>query len=231
MMRPDFDSPYYPYYKEVPGATTMKGSEDIPYKLLLYLIDLPDAYGYEPKDDNTRARVRLAKYLWYDNPYPLEQVLPSPEQKLSLLFDPDMPDITSREGKEKHPKGYRMLWQKVIGQSETEASVTLKCYIGRVFENKPFVNTIGIRFEIFANTDLDTNTGTSAYQRVFNIEQCLREALNGVNIAGVGTVSFYRYDHTDNESLYGYDDKTNVGRIVHCSVKWAEGGSETLTSY
>mgnify|MGYP003300989585 CR=1 FL=1 len=65
-----FDSPFYPYEK-VQDFNTLKGAEEIPYKILMYLLDLPDRHGYEPVDDNSRARVRLIKYLYYDEPNPL----------------------------------------------------------------------------------------------------------------------------------------------------------------
>ena len=39
----DFDSPYYPFFKVLPGVNTLKGSELIPYKIMRYLLDLPDA--------------------------------------------------------------------------------------------------------------------------------------------------------------------------------------------
>lgn len=227
--RADFSSPYYPYEKVVTGANTLKGAEMIPYRLLNYLLDLPDAAGYVPVDDNTRPRVRFAKLLWYDGSRPLDEPLPDAAQKLSLLFDPDAPAQNSEEEKELHPKGYRLLWQRVRGQSELEAGTVVKCYVGRIFEQRKFVSTIGIQFEICVNVNLETNTRTSAYQRSFDIEQCIREALDGVNLSGIGTVSFARGDHPDNGSVPWWDEVTNVGRSVHCSVTWAEGGDDTVS--
>lgn len=224
LLSANFDSPFYPFSKEK-AENTLKGAEYIPYKLLMYFLDLPDANGYLPIDDNSRPRVRLLKYLWYDGEDPLSEPLPTPAQKRSLIFDPDTPVVNSDELKVQHPKGYRLLWQKVRGQVMTEAQTLIKCYLGRIFENEPFVTTIGIRFEIITNVNFETNTRTDAYARAFNIEQCIREALSGVNFAGIGTVTFSRRAHTDNGSYIIWDDAQNVGRSLHCSVSWAENSS------
>lgn len=231
-MAVSFDSPYYPYEKVDTGALTFKGSEEIPYQLLMYLLDLPDAAGYVPVDDNTRPRVRLAKYLWYDEPFPLEQPLPTPAQKRSMLFDPREPAANTDAEKAAHPKGYRLLWQRMTGNSQLDAQILLKCYVGRVYERRRDTATIGVRFEIWVNVNLETNTRTSAYQRSFDIEQCLHDALDGVNISGIGKVSFAMNDHSDNMSEYQYDEVTNVGRIVHFSIAWAEGdGKDVVTDW
>lgn len=226
----DFNSPYYPYQKVI-QSNTLNGAEKIPYKILTYLLDLPDAAGYQPVDDNERPRVRLLKYLYHDQPNPLSMPLPTPEQKLSLLFDPEHPDINTDEEKRKHPKGYRLYWQRMVGQSQLDAQTVLKCYIGRVFEAKKFETTIGVTFEIWCNVNLETNTKTLAYQRSFDIEQCLHEALDGVNMAGIGTISFARQDHVYNGSEALWDEVTALGRNVHCSISWAEGGGGTVSPY
>lgn len=107
-------SPYYPYEKVQTGYLTMQGTEEIPYQILQYLLDLPDANGYVPVDDNNRPRVRLAKYLWYDGAQPLSQPLPTVQEKLSMLFDGDSPVPNTDEQKTAHPKGYR-LYPRSIG--------------------------------------------------------------------------------------------------------------------
>ena len=40
-----FDSPYYPYEKVQTGFNTLRGAEEIPAKILRYLLDLPDWKG------------------------------------------------------------------------------------------------------------------------------------------------------------------------------------------
>lgn len=227
----DFNSPTYPYERVLTGLNKYKGMEEIPYKLLIYLLDLPDQNGYYPVDDNSRPRVRLAKYLWYDGANPLQNPLPSADQKRSLLFDPDNPVLDTDEQKAKHPKGYRLVWQKLVGQSQVEAETEIKCYFARVISNSDYVDSIGIRFEISVNVNHETNLKTNAYERSVNIEQCIREALNGVNITGIGVVKFSRMDHIDNGSGYLYDYGTNVGRYLHCSIDWAESDQPGITIY
>ncbi len=222
----NFDSPYYPYSSVSSGNNTLHGAEEIPYKLLIYLMDLPDANGYLPIDDNERPRVRLAKLLWHDGENPLAEELPTPAQKRSLLFDPEHPDINTDELKEKHPKGYRLLWQKLIGQSQIVAQSLLKCYIGRIFSPRPFHTTIGIRFDISTNVNYESNTRTDRYSRAFNMEQAIRESLAPINMTGIGAFSFLRSDHPDNGSYILWDEGQNIGRTLHCSVDWVDPGAE-----
>ena len=227
---PIWSSPYYPYRKEI-ASNGLRGAELIPYKLLRYLLDLPDGTGYQPPDNNDFPRPRLAKLLWYDDPNPLSKPLPTPQQKLSMLFDPQNPDINTDELKTAHPKGYRLYWQRMVGQSQTEAQTILKCYIGRMFEQRKFETTIGITFEVLCNVNLETNLKTNAYQRSFDIEQCLHEALDGVNFTGIGTMSFARNDHLYNASEPLWDEVTNFGRTINFSLLWEENGVNTIPSY
>lgn len=230
-MAVSFDSPWYPYEKVSPGENTLKGAELIPYKILTYLLDLPDANGYVPQDNNNLPRCRLNKYLWHDGADPLNDPLPTPAQKRSMIFDPYNPDINTDADKLAHPKGYRMLWQKTRGQSILNAGTFIKCYMGRLMEMRPYVTTLGIFVDIFTNVNLETNTKTDAYARAFAMEQCVWEALNGVNISGIGTCSFYKYTHSDNGSGYLWSDQNIVGRSVHFSIDWSEGGGDTVKSY
>lgn len=228
--RVGFDSPYYPYEK-ILARNTMKGAELIPYKILNYLLDLPDAYGYQPVDDNERPRVRLLKFLCHDTANPLAKPLPTPEQKLSLVFDPDHPDINTDELKAKHPFGYRLFMQRVIGQSGLNADTILKCYIRNTFESQTLVTVIGVTFEVWSNVNINTNTRTTSRDRNFAIEQCLHEALDGVNMAGIGTITFHRGENVYNGSEEVYDSSIGIGRIVTCSVIWEEGGGDKVTNY
>lgn len=226
----DFNSPYYPYTKVI-AANTLKGAEIIPYKILNYLLDLPDSYGYLPVDDNSRPRVRLMKYLWYDGENPLSNPLPTPQQKLSLLFNGDNPDINTDEDKAKHPKGYRLFGQRMIAQSILTAKTMLKIYPGRILDTDDFRSIIGMQAEIWTDVNFVTNTRTTAYDRTFDIEQCLREALAGVDIAGVGTMRFSRQDSSYNGSEVLYTDSSVVGRMVYFSTAWSEGGGEKIGTY
>ena len=227
-----FDSPFYPYEKVQTGYNSMLGSEKIPRKLLYYLLDLPDKYGYQPINDNSRPRVRLIKYLWYDGANPLNQPLPTPQQKLSLLFDGDNPVVDTDELKAKHPKGYRLYAMKLWLPSQTTAKTIIKCYPGRINHQDELHSTVGVSFEIWCNTNIEANTKTDDYDRSYNIEQCLMEALHGVNIAGIGVVQVGRYINVDNGSRELYDETgTNVGRRLNISINWCESDEGIVQDY
>lgn len=220
-----FSSPWYPY-ERIEAFNTMRGYEDIPLQLLTYLLDLPDAYGYEPTDDNARPRVRLAKLLWHDGANPLSEPLPTPAQKRSLLFDAEMPVLNTDEEKAAHPKGYRLYAQNTIGQSQLKAKSCVFCYPGRVIAVSPFEERIAIVFEIWTNVNLETNTRTLHYNRAESIEQAILEALHGVNICGTGPLSYSRAFHGDCGSVSIWDDQTNVGRRLTLAVPWKESSIE-----
>lgn len=228
MRKVPFDSPYYPYEKVQTGFNTMRGTELIPKKILTYLLDLPDASGYEPPDDNRYPRCRLAKYLWYDGANPLGNPVPTPEEKRSMLFSGDQPDLNTDEQKAAHPQGYRIYPMQYWLPSNLEANTVLKCYIGRVSPEGDFKAAIGIQFEIITNYMLESTMRTDAESRVYAIEQCIVEALNGVNIVGIGTMQYNRYAFPDAGSRPYHDDGLHVYRILTMSATWAESEKEQL---
>lgn len=226
-----FSSPFYPY-KRVINGNIMSGAELIPYKILMYLLDLPDSAGYQPVDDNSRPRVRLIKLLAYDCANPLDQPLPTPKQKLSMVFNGDQPDINTDEQQANHPFGYRLFMQRSIAQSILEAKTMLKIYPGRVLDPTDFRSVIGLQAEIWSNPNLVTNTKTTYYDRIFDIECALRDSLNCVDIAGVGLVHFSRNDGSFNGSENIYGNSGECGRIVYFSAAWMGGGTgEKITDF
>lgn len=226
-----FASPYYPYRKVIQGANDLKGAELIPYKILMYLLDLPDAHGYTPPTSNEYPRVRLMRYLWNDDQRPLDGPLPTPEERLSLLFQGEQADINTDEQKRLHPKGYRLFTQRNVAQSILEAKTMLKIYVGRVLDDTDFRTIVGLQAEIWTHPSMDS-TKTTARDRTFDIEQCLREALSGVDIAGVGTMRFSRQASSYNGSEILYADSAGWnGRMVYFSTSWSEGGGETIKRY
>jgi hypothetical protein len=227
----DFSSPFYPYSKVPNANNTLKGAETIPYQLLRYLLDLPSAEGYAPTDDNSRPRVRLAKYLWYDTADPLSEALPTPKNKLSLLFNPAQPDINTDELKEKHPKGYRLFWQHVREESILTQQTLVKCYLGRIFDPKPYHTSIGVVFDILVSSGLETNMTTDVESRSFAIEQCIRESLSQINMTGIGAISFQRYDHADNGSVSVWTEGSLMGRSLRCSIDWTDAGAEEVDGF
>lgn len=226
MSKVPFTSPYYPYEKVQTGFNSFRGAERIPLQVLKYLLDLPDEHGYVPKDDNRLPRARLAKYLWHDGANPLGERLPTPAEKLSLLFDGEHPVLDSNELKAVHPKGYRLYPLEYWGQDQLEATTTVKCFIDRVIPKTPFLAQIGIRFHILVNANRENTTRTDAYSRAYAMEQCILEALDGVNITGVGTVEFNRLAHMDDGSRAVADEGNNVGRNLHLSLQWADSEPE-----
>ena len=155
------NSDTFPYERVQTGFTRLRGTEEIPIKILKYLMDLP-LPGYMPVDDNNRARVRLMKYLWYDGARPLANPLPTPAEKLSMLFDGDNPVLNTQEEKERHPKGYRIYPQRVWGQSDTEADTILKLYMGRTIAKDNFHTVLGLQFEVLVNVNMENTTRTDA---------------------------------------------------------------------
>lgn len=224
MANTDFNSPYYPYNKVYPGYNSYKGAELIPNLLLRYLMDLPDASGYVPQDDNTRPRVRLMKYLWHDGAKPLEQALPTPQEKLSMLYDGDSPVVNTDEEKAAHPKGFRIFPQSFWMPADFRAGTLIKCYMGRVLPYSPYVWQLGIVFEIVVNYMQDNNLKTNAASRLWAMECALVEALHGVNITGIGALDFNRIEHMDDGSHYFHDEGTNLGRQICFNLTWAESG-------
>lgn len=229
-MNAEFDSPFYPFSKVQGGYSTYRGEEKLPKKIVNFLLDLPDRWGYAPVDDNARPRVRLMKYLCYDGVEPLAQALPGTEEKLSIVFDGEAPILDTEEQKKKHPKGYRLYPLEYWGQAQTMAQTVLKVYIGRVIPQSAFTAAIGVYFDILCNYGHETTTRTDDYARSLNIEQCLVEALNGVNIGGAGVMSFDRSAHPDNGSRAIYDEGTNVGRRLHMSLAWADSDEDSVVT-
>lgn len=217
-----FDSPYYPYELVMPGYNRYAEAEKMPNKIIQYLLDLPDAAGYEPMDDNNRPRVRLMKYLWYDGARPLDNALPTTEQKLSLLYNGDNPVLNTDAEKAAHPKGYRIFPQAYWLPAEFTATTLMKVYMGRNLPYSPFSSELGIVFEFLVNYGQDNNMKTNAASRLYAMECALLDALHGVNITGIGVVNFDRRSHMDSGSNYFHDDGTNLGRRVYLSVQWAE---------
>lgn len=222
----DFASPYYPFTRVYTGHNTYRGTELIPNAILTYILDMPDAAGYQPMDDNNRPRVRLMKYLYYDGMSPLNEILPTPVQKKSLLFDPYNPVLNTSELQAKHPKGYRLYGQSYFGQSQPTAQTTVKIYMGRTVPKSPFQAELGVYFEILTNVTYEANTKSDAYARTFDMEQCILESLLGVSMVGVGSWNFDRTSHSDNGSRPIEDGGTNVGRLLHMSCTWMDNGGD-----
>lgn len=218
----DFSNPWYPYDRPNPGVLRYRGISEIPGKLIRYLMDLPDANGYAPADDNERPRVRLAKLLWYDGENPLAQPLPTPEQKVSMLWKGDHSVLNTDEDKAKHPKGYRIYGQTFWMPADFDAGSWIKVYMGRILPYSEFEAELGISIEIGVNYAQDNNLKTTAYSRVVQIGEAILDALHEVNIDGVGGLHFNRRSHMDDGAHPWHDDGTNIGWTLGFSLSWAE---------
>jgi hypothetical protein len=222
----DFSNPYYPYAPPNPGWLRYRGISQIPKKIIDYLLDLPDSKGYQPTDDNSRPRVRLMKLLWYDGEKPLEQPLPTPEEKLSLVWRGEESVLNEDAQKAAHPKGYRIYGQSFWLPADFKAGSFLKVYMGRILPYSEFDAQIGLTLEFGVNYQQDNNMKTNSYSRIVDMEEALLDALHGVNIEGVGGIRFNRRDHMDNGSHPWHDDGTNIGRTIGVSIDWSEANGE-----
>lgn len=201
------DSPFYPYPKVYSGFYDLSEATLIPRKVIDYLLDMPDA-AYMPKDDNKYPRTRLWKYLYYDGPRPDAQPLPTPQQKMEVLFNPEFP--TDPPNKE---KGYRLFPQMFVKPAQTDAQTRLYVYMGRTIATSDLEVQMSVVFEVWTNYTEESNTKvTEAYSRCLTITQAIMAALHGVNMTGVGSFYYNRSKHADCTDQPFTDKESNVGR-------------------
>lgn len=220
----DINSPYFPYIKVQENYIDLSDTVNLPRKICDYLIDAPQG-NYTPKDDNKLPRCRLWKYLYYDAERPLDHVLPSISNKLSVVFNPNKPTEPPTD------KGYRLIPQIFIKQSQEIAQTRIHIYMGRsVPSNDEMRISLSVVFAIFTHYSYELNTKTDEYSRVFAIEQALIEALHGVNMAGVGTFYFAKSKHADCGSRPIFDGETNIGRELTMALElFTECKDENIT--
>lgn len=194
---------YYPFEK-VQGYGTMPELEQIPYLIRDYLMDMPKA-GYTPVDDNRLWRCRLMKYLYHDVPRPLDEPLPTPEQKMSLVFDPENPTKAPTD------KGYRIFSQSMVSQAQTVGQTMMRIYMGRAVPVDSYTTEASIIILFMSNAAYESNTKTVELNRTYNMACLAMRALNGVNMKGVGTIYFDRRRQGDCNIMPITDETTNVG--------------------
>lgn len=219
-------SPWYPYVKVYEGFSNMTAALDIPRKVMNYILDMPTG-NYTPIDNNSYPRALLWKYLYYDEERPEDNPLPTPEQKMSVLFNPDDPT---------HPvdpqKGWRIIPQQYIKQAQEVGQTRIYIYMGRTVASNDMEEQLSIAFDIWSNYVQESNTKTNdAYSRVFAIEQALIHALHGIDIAGVGSVYFNRAMHSDCGSTPIVDNNSNVGRHLVLGVQLKSETPQSVTKY
>lgn len=195
---------WYEPYKRLVGYVTLPNADELLRKVLYYLIDMPTP-THQPFTDNRCPRTRISKYLYNDAQRPLDQPIPTVQQKLSLFFDPEKPADAPSD------KGYRIFPQIAITEAQENAQTRLYAFMGFVDATNDFTSDISLCFRILCNTSYDTNTKDSALSRSWAIAQAIVEALSGVNIDGVGTFYFNRKKNSECAIRYITDDQHNVG--------------------
>ena len=208
----------YSPYEKIYDFYAQDGLETVPCKVRDYLLCMPSQECPNPILTNDNPRVRLVKYLYYDDTNPLNNPMPSIEERQSIVFNPFDPDDPPE-------KRYRVFTQMDVNQAELVGATTLRILMGKEIPYTPFSVCSSIRFLIFTNYSLESNMrNTTVLSRSYAIEKCLIAALNGVNMDGVGAFTYSRGVHSDCGSTYIYDEKMNIGRSVVIAYE-AIGGS------
>lgn len=195
---------WYEPYKRINAYNTLPDADEILRKVLYYLIDMPAA-GHTPFTDNRCPRVRIAKYLYHDTSRPLDQAVPTPQQKLSLIYDPSNPAEPPTS------KGFRIFPQIASTEAQEDAQTRLYAFMGFVDPTNAYRADVSVVFRILCSTSYDSNTKDSAASRSWAIANAIVEALSGVDIGGVGTFYFDRRQNSECSIRYITDDQFNVG--------------------
>ena len=215
------DNPYFPYQK-VADYTTIPDAETLLKKIVDYLLDFP-MKGYTPPSDTSTPRSRLSRLLYYDVPHPLDQPLPTPAQKISMVFDPESPDVPPDKD-----KGYRVYPMIYPIQAESMGRTSLKIFMGYAKPFSPMRVEQSVMFEVLSNTALEGNQATTSLSRTYQICVEILRSLNGVNMEGVGGFYFDRRQLTDCGLEPIADKSQNVGYRLTMGLTFM--GSEDETS-
>lgn len=218
---PDVNSAYYPY-ERVYDYTNTPRAEQLLSKLVKYLLDLPDTI-YTPPDNNAFPRCRLNKLIYWDDADPLSKPLPTPEQKLSLVFDPERPDRPPDPNKQ-----YRIIPFAYPGQHvEYIGRTSLKIYMGYAKPVTDYQIEQAVVFEVLCNDALDGNVYRNVTSRSYDIANDIKNALHGVNMDGVGAWYFDRRQLTSCALEPIYDKNQNVGYVLTMGLTLM--GGEAIT--
>lgn len=207
-------SQWYPYLNVQDSYNDLSQLTNLLRLICDYLIDAPIG-NYTPPNDNSYARCRFWKFLYHDAAKPLTKKLPSLQEKMSVVFNPDKPENPPTE------KGYRLFPQIWVKQSQTDAQTRVYIYEGREVPNDSFRTATAIHFLIWTHYTNEANTKADAYSRTSAIAQSIIQAFNGVNMTGIGTFMFDKRCHPDCGSRPISDNSTNVGREVVIGLELA----------
>lgn len=215
------DVTIYSPYEKIYNYWADASIEEVPSKLRDYLLLLPSKDCPNPITTNDNPRARLIKYLYYDEPNPLNNPLPSVQERLDMVFNPFQPDQPSNT-----EKGYRVFCQSGTAQANTMGQTILRIVMGQMSAQTPYIATWSVNFQILSNYTLEANTQSTALLRTFAMEQAIIQALHGVNMTGVGTFmltkSQYSYgsrNTINNGSKPITDDQELMGRLLTMSFE------------
>ena len=217
-------SQWYPYLNTQTSYIANKQIVGLPRMICDYIIDAPNG-DYAPPDNNDFSRCRLWKYLYHDDAKPLEKALPTIEQKMQVVYNPEQSENPPTE------KGYRLFPQLWVKPSQTVAQTRLYVYLGRTVPNDNFKVAVAVHFRIWCHYAYETNTRAEVYDRAIGIEQALLEAFNGVNMAGIGTFGFSKRVHPDCGSNVIADKDINIGRELILGLELATTALNEANDY
>ena len=212
-------NPYYPY-RRVQDYATLPHVETFLQKVVRYLLDMPEN-GYTPPDNNDFPRCRIGKMLYYDGENVLNQPLPTPQQKMNLVFNPLSPDVPP--DKDKKYRVYPMIYPV---QAQSEGQTTIKIIMGWAKPTNSYRIDQSVVFEVMTNTAYEGNASNNALSRTYAICTDIIRAFNGVNIDGVGTFYFDRRQHTECTLEPISDKAENVGYRLVLGVSFMGGEGE-----
>lgn len=210
------DVTIYSPYEKIYNYWGEENIVNVPSQIRDYLLLLPCKECPNPITTNDNPRARFLKYLYYDDPNPLSNDIPSVQERLSIVFDPLKPDKPANP-----QKGYRLFCQSSVAQANIIGQTILRIVMGQMVSTNPYSVTQSINFQILSNYSLEANTRSTALLRTFSMEQAIIQALNGVNMNGIGTfmvarsgLSYENRGSITTGSKPITDDQELVGRLL-----------------
>lgn len=182
--------------------------ETLIYKVVDSLLDLPRD-GYTPFDYGARAD--LMRLIYYDDRNPFAKPLPTPKQKKSLIFNPDRsdnpPDVS---------KGYRIFLQSRAIEPQERMKTQVHISLGMERPDTDLHSIVELIFVIITGANYEDLVDENGIHRsrTYCIASRIKRALNGVNIAGVGTISYSRKKQTTCGMVEFQDNYFNIGYIL-----------------
>lgn len=212
----DENQSFFAPYKKIYNYYDAAGADTSLLQIRDYLMCMPFPGG-EIADDNRNPRVRLMKYLLIDTANPLDAPLPSIQDRRAVVFDPERPDNPPTA------LGYRIFTQSRVAEAQLVGQSTLNIYIGRVIPKDSFSTQVSVNFLIGSSFAYEANTKTDVLSRTWAMECAIVEALNGVNMQGVGSFAYATGWSGDTGSSEANDQRGNVFRLLRLAYETRGG--------